>query len=184
MFWFCFALLGFFILQTHRLVPVINNFLEGYLGKELYAKIVWILTFVSLFGIVFFYNLSRSFIVWPVVYGSYTLTNSVMMLVCLLLVITVNPSNLLLYVGSPFLWSVFLFSLVHLFSNGDIVSILAFSVFLVLSIIHLLAGSENRKLKNPVVITYDIIAVVFAIILYLALMQLHALYAGVAVVWG
>jgi uncharacterized membrane protein len=83
----------------------------------------------------------------------------------------------------PLACSVAFWSIGHLFSNGDIASLILFGGMLVYALAHLSLGIANGIRPQPVIRQgHDMISIIIGVALYGIFAQLHPLFTGVPVV--
>jgi uncharacterized membrane protein len=83
----------------------------------------------------------------------------------------------------PLAWAVVLWSVGHLFANGDGASLILFGGMLIYALAHLGLGMANGVRPSPVVRQgHDVISILVGVALCGAAAQLHPLFTGVPVV--
>ena len=182
MLWFLFSLLGFAALRLHPLYPPIKQGISWFLGGETrYRLLVTTLTFLSLFGVAFFYNIPRTSLLWGPTLWMYRSANVAIFFSCVGLVALFHPCNIRRYVFSLPLCVALLWALPHLMATGDTTSCILFMG------LALIALAESLLLYVPpryssVAWSNDVAVVFLAFLLFMALLLGHEYYSGVAVV--
>lgn len=118
----------------------------------------------------------------PPVWGRYV-TVGLMPLSILLLAAANMPSNIKRITPHPMLWGTLIWSVAHLFSNGDQASLLLFGGFIVFSVVSIISanrrGARRQTDKKP--FAKDVTVFIAGLVGYSALIALHPYLFGVAV---
>lgn len=94
------------------------------------------------------------------------------------------PNNLTRKVHHPMLLFVTVWALAHLFSNGDLSSLLLFGSFAVFSLFKMVSLTRRKppQAKPAVSLVRDVFALLLTVVIYGTVMHFHAAIAGVAIV--
>ena len=83
----------------------------------------------------------------------------------------------------PLAWGIVLWSLGHLFSNGDMASLILFGGMLIYALAHLGIGTANGiRPSNVIRQGHDVLSIMIGVALCGVFAQLHPLFTGVPVV--
>ena len=83
----------------------------------------------------------------------------------------------------PLAWGIVFWSIGHLFSNGDVASLILFGGMLIYALAHLGLGTINGIRPSPVVRQgHDVLSIIIGVALCGVFAQLHPLFTGVSVV--
>lgn len=156
------------------------DFLEKY-GERTYKGLFSLISAVGL-GLIIWGKSQAEFIeVWqPYAWGR--VAAMMLMFPALILLVASNgPDNgFRRILGHPMILAVELWAIAHLMANGDVASILLFGAFLAWSIV---AFTSNLRRKPPVggrgKWRYNLVVIVIAIALYIAILHGHEWLAGV-----
>ena len=183
MIWFLLALLGYACLRLHDRYPPLVNLLISLCGNAgRYHGLIMLLIGLSLFGIAFFYNIPRSVLLWDHYPWLYSVANVAIFVACFFTVSIWHPTNLRVWVASPFAGALFIWALAHLLVNGDSTSLLMFSVFALVSFMEWLTP-RDRVYAKSVAISNDVAVGVLSLAFYALLLWGHEYYSGVVVLW-
>ncbi len=115
--------------------------------------------------------------------------NMLMMLLALYLfasnTVGTSPSSVKVFTAFPISWGVIIWSIGHLFANGDLARVILFGSFLVYSIISIISG-KARGLK-PVAterppLQQEAVFVVIVVIVYVVLFWAHGYFTGMPLI--
>lgn len=143
----------------------LRGVLVGLIGEKVYLPLYSIGSFIGIGLMVHGYNdLPHSEFLWYPSKVTYVVTKSLMLLALVTLVMGTTMKNptqamndkaldeevtgMLKITRHPIQWSILLFAIAHLVSNGDIASIILFGTLAAVSFIGMLA-MDNRKRKEP-----------------------------------
>ena len=102
---------------------------------------------------------------------------------CVFVTALLLPTNLRRLLHHPMLWGIASWGVGHLFANGDIASMLLFGGFAAFALLSI--WSLNRRGKrgdqNKYAAWQDLLAVITGLVAYAALLWLHPLLSGVAI---
>jgi uncharacterized membrane protein len=114
----------------------------------------------------------------------HTVALVIMPVAFILLVGAYLPSNIKRVTAHPMLWSLVVWAVAHLLSNGDLASLILFGGFGALALVMMrsaqVRGARVSRIKQPV--TRDIFAVAAGLIAYAIFFSLHPYLFGVAVI--
>lgn len=83
----------------------------------------------------------------------------------------------------PLAWGIVFWSIGHLFSNGDVASLILFGGMLIYALAHLGLGTVNGIRPSPVIRQgHDVLSIIIGVALCGVFAQLHPLFTGVPVV--
>lgn len=177
---------GLILFTGVHLVPgvtAIRNMLVSRMGESVYKAIYSVIALAGL-GLIIYGKAQAGFVaLWePPGWGKHV--TFVLMPVSILLLAAANmPSNIKRLTQNPMLWGVLLWSVGHLFANGEKASVLLFGGFGLFAITDLVLVSQRTKpatqAKLPV--SKDVILVVASGLAFLALIVFHANLFGVAI---
>ncbi|MGD8379632.1 MAG: NnrU family protein [Gammaproteobacteria bacterium] len=170
--------LGVHLLPT---VPPLREGLRARLGNGLYKGFFSLVSLGGLLLIVRGMRLAPAVSVYSPPAHGYRLTVALMLVALILLVAAYVPSNVKRYTRHPMLWGVVLWSVGHLFANGDLAGLLLFASFGVYALVDMISanrrGAALQERRLPW--TRDILVVVIGVAVYLVVSAWHArLMAG------
>lgn len=122
--------------------------------------------------------------IWEPPLWSIKVSALLMLLSLVLLASAYMKSNIKRYSPHPMLWAVALWSAAHLFTNGDLASLLLFGSFALFSLFDMvsanLRGATKQQIKYPY--TKDIVAIVAGVVAYGIFLFLHPYLFGVSII--
>ncbi len=178
--------LGLVLFFGMHSVPMLVTVRQGLLGALGRWGYLGLFALVSLTGVSLMwqgYRQIEASILWQAVSLGRPLAHALMPLALILVVAAYLPSFIRQKTGHPMLIGVALWAAIHLLANGDLASTLLFAPFLIYALLDMLL-SRPRKTLIPVrkpQLFYDILAVIFGLMAYSALLLSHGRLFGVAV---
>jgi uncharacterized membrane protein len=178
------GLIVFFAIHLLPWIPALRTVFLDRLGFNIYRL------FFSLVAAVGFFLIIVGMIIAPLVH--YYIppawgrpTALLLMFVSFILLPAAHmPSNIKRFTRHPMLWGVLCWSVAHLLNNGDLASILLFGSFAVYAIVDMISanfrGAKKQSTAFPV--TKDLIVVMAGAVVYVAVLFLHPVWFGVAVI--
>ena len=96
-----------------------------------------------------------------------------------------SPSSVKVFTANPISWGVIVWSIGHLFANGDKAHVILFSSFLVYSVISIISG--NMRGLKPVLterppFKLEVVFIVVIILVYSLLFWTHGYYTGMPLI--
>lgn len=122
--------------------------------------------------------------VWqPFIWGK-TAAMLLMLPACILLVAAYLPGNTKRFTRHPMLWSVTLWAIAHLLTNGDLASAMLFGAFGLFALYDMYSANRRgaKKLEQSVPVFRDVVVIIIGCGVFGGLLWLHPLIAGVAVI--
>lgn len=169
---------GLLIFIGIHLLPTFKNVRQGLvtrLGMYPYKVLFALPALLGLVLIVIGIKQADPIPVWlPPAWG-YWAPYVVMPIVFILLTAAYLPGNIKRYTRHPMLWGVFLWALAHLFSNGDLGSMLLFISLALFSLFDMVSANRRGAVlsQTRVPLYRDLIIIVIGIIAYLAVLLFH-----------
>jgi len=121
--------------------------------------------------------------VWQPISGAHWLPIVLMWPASILISWAYLPCNMKIKLRHPMLLGILLFSVGHLFANGDLGTILLVGSFGVFAVVNMLV--VNRRSKRPEVkakaMGWDILGIVMGTVVYALVFKFHHIIVGVAV---
>ncbi|UTW12171.1 NnrU family protein [Marinobacterium rhizophilum] len=177
------GLVLFFGVHVIPLLAGVRQALIGVLGRWVYLGLFALASFAGLSLMWQGYQQIEVRILWPALAMGRGFAHALMPVALILVVAAYLPTFIKHQVRHPMLIGVALWAAVHLLANGDLASTLLFAPFLVYALLDMRL-SRVRKTLIPVRKPgwlFDILAVIFGLMLYGALLLGHGRLFGVAV---
>lgn len=174
----------FFGVHALPLLAGVRQRLIEVLGRWFYLGLYSLVSLAGLSLMIQGYQQIEPQSLWPAVGAGRPLAMALMPLALILVVAAYLPTFIKAKVRHPMLIGVALWAGVHLLANGDLASTLIFAPFLIYALLDMLL-TKPRKTLIPVrkpQLFYDILAVVFGLMAYGALLLSHGHLFGAAVI--
>ncbi|MCP8687255.1 NnrU family protein [Marinobacterium sedimentorum] len=172
----------FFGVHALPLLAGVRQQLIGVFGRWFYLGLFSLGSLTGLSLMLQGYQQIEGKILWPAVGFGHPLAVALMPLALILIIAAYLPTFIKRKVRHPMLIGVALWAAVHLLANGDLASTLLFAPFLAYSLVDMLL-TKARKTLIPVrkpQLYYDILAVIFGLMAYGALLLSHGHLFGAA----
>ena len=178
-------IIGMVIFFAVHLIPILSlkDSLMKKWGKIPYMGLFSVVAGIGL-GLMIYGKGTASFVaIWQPFSGAHWVTTIIMLPAIILIVWSHMPSNMKIKLGHPMLMGVSLFSVGHLFANGDLASVLLFGSFLIYSLftIFRLTRTQNANTARVNVNLWDGLGVVVGIALYMLAFMYHLQITGLAI---
>ncbi len=180
-------IIGLILFMVMHLVPTIPGLkgkLTSVLGKKAYKPFYALISLVGFSLLLMGYGDRPVLAIpeWMAPAWGRQLATPFMWVSIVLLVAAYLPSNVKRFTRHPMLWSVAIWSGIHLFLNGDKASILLFGSFLLYSLWSMfsmnLSGAKKSKKKQP--LKMDALLVLVGTSVFVGIIFGHKWIAGVA----
>ncbi|ARN75609.1 NnrU family protein [Oceanicoccus sagamiensis] len=176
-------IVGLIIFFGMHLLPNIGDsrakFIDRF-GEKLYMPVYAVVSLVGMVMAVRGRNSAEFVTVWtPPAWGVHV--SMLLMLVSIVLFAAMFlPTNIKRKVHHPMLGFVGAWGLAHLFSNGDMASLIFFGGFFVFSVFKTISLTRRKPPEPyaPVAVTKDIVVLILAAIVYAALLFAHPYVSG------
>jgi len=178
-------LLGIFIFYGVHAVPSFNlkNKLVASWGELPYMGAFSLVSALGLGLMIYGKSIAAFTQVWQPISGAHWLPIVLMWPASILISWAYLPCNMKIKLRHPMLLGILLFSVGHLFSNGDLGTLLLVGSFGVFAIVNILV--VNRRNKRPEVkskaIGWDILGIVIGTAVYALVFKFHHIIVGVAI---
>ena len=92
-------------------------------------------------------------------------------------------TNIKRFIKHPMLIGILIWSIVHLFANGDLRSIILFSSFGVYALINIVFSKKVLIIKDTknFTLTKDILVIIIGLVTYIIILHFHQYIAGVEI---
>ena len=171
-------LIGLVIFLGSHLLPTYTNARQGLirrLGLYPYKGLFGLVALLGLSLIVIGKQQAASILLWqPPSWGS-TITYIIMLPALVLLAAAYLPGNSKRYTRHPMLWGVTLWSVAHLFANGDLASLLIFISLGLFALFDMWSANRRGAVLSNVSksIVWDFMVISIGALAYLGVMLLH-----------
>ena len=175
-------ILGLIIFFAVHLIPMLavkDRFINKW-GKLPYMGIFSVVSAIGLALIIYGKGSAPFVSVWQPMAGSQWIPVILMLPASILIFLSHVPGNIKNTLHHPMLMGVALFSIGHLFANGDLASVLLFGSFFIYSVLTIFRllkklGSNKEKSNRPIgkVNRWDAVAVVAGSLIYALLFSFH-----------
>jgi len=172
----------FFGVHALPLLADVRQRLIGVLGRWSYLGLFVLGSLTGLSLMLQGYQQIEVQSLWPAAGFGHPLAVALMPLALILIVAAYLPTFIKRKVRHPMLIGVALWAVVHLLANGDLASTLLFAPFLVYALLDMLLTKPRKSLipvRKPQPF-YDILAVIFGLMAYGALLLSHGQLFGAA----
>ena len=163
-------------------VPVRSGLIKR-MGETAYKAVFSVVALAGLVLIIYGKSRAEFVALWnPPVWGHYV--TMVLMPFSILLLAAANmPSNIKRITPNPMLWGILLWSVAHLFANGDKASLLLFGCFGLYAVVGLITVNRRGQAirQEKLHMSKDVILIVASIIGVVALSAFHGQLFGVAI---
>ncbi len=179
-------ILGIFIFYGVHAVPSFNlkNKLVQSWGEQPYMGAFSLVSALGLGLMIYGKSIAEFTQVWQPIVGAQWVPIVLMLPASILIAWAYVPCNMKAKLRHPMLLGIVLFSIGHLFANGDLATILLVGSFGVFSVLNILAvnrrsGKSEAKPKAKSIV-WDIVGIVMGTAMYVLAFNFHHIIVGVA----
>ena len=171
-------LIGLVIFLSSHLLPTFTGIRQGLinrLGLYPYKGLFGLVALLGLSLIVIGKQQAASILLWqPPSWGS-TITYIIMLPALVLLAAAYLPGNSKRYTRHPMLWGVTLWSVAHLFANGDLASMLIFISLGLFALFDMWSANRRGAVYSVVKrsLSWDLLVIVIGVVAYIAVLSVH-----------
>ncbi len=178
-------ILGIIIFFSIHLVPIfpIKNILINRLGENKYKGLFSLIALVGLLVIIYGYKNADFYLIWDSFPYSKEIALALMPISIVLIAATNIQTNIKRFIKHPMLIGILIWSIVHLFANGDLRSIILFSSFGVYALINIVFSKKVLIIKDTknFTLTKDILVIIIGLVTYIIILHFHQYIAGVEI---
>ena len=178
-------ILGIIIFFSIHLVPIfpIKNILINRLGENKYKGLFSLIALVGLLIIIYGFSRADFYPIWDPLPYSKEIALALMPISMILLAAANIQTNIKKFIKHPMLIGIFIWSFVHLITNGDLRSIILFGSFGLYVLIDIFFSKKvlTTNIEAKYTLSKDIMVIIIGLVAYLIIVYYHQFIAGVTI---
>ena len=178
-------ILGIIIFFSIHLVPIfpIKNILINRLGENKYKGLFSLIALLGLLIIIYGFSRADFYPIWDPLPYSKEIALALMPISMILLAAANIQTNIKKFIKHPMLIGIFIWSFVHLITNGDLRSIILFGSFGLYALIDIFFSKKvlTTNIEVKYTLSKDIMVIIIGLVSYLIIVYYHQFIAGVSI---